>query len=43
MFGFLPGFFGFCIFKSCGFSVLVSCAVCGFSPIQSLVFGFCQP
>ena len=36
--------FGFSVFafKSCGFSVLVSRAVCGFSPIWSLVFGFCQ-
>ena len=38
--------FGFSVFahtgKHRGFSVLVSCPVCGFSPIQSLVFGFCQ-
>ena len=28
--------------KNCGFLVLVSWVVCGFSPIKSLVFGFCQ-
>ena len=35
----LVRFFGFPP-KSCGFSVLVSCAVCEFPPFQSLAFGF---
>ena len=36
--------FGFSVFalKTAVFSVLVSCAVCRFSPIKSLVFGFWQ-
>lgn len=38
---FLVWFFQFSLTK-CSFSVLVSCAVFGFSPIQSLVFGFCK-
>ena len=38
---FLVRFLGF-RFKNNGFSVLALCTVCGFSPILSLVFGFCQ-
>lgn len=36
--------FSFFIFaiKNCGFWVLVSSAVCGFSPGKSLISGFCQ-
>ena len=35
--------FGFSVFvlKNYGFSVLVFRAVCGFSPVMPLVFGFC--
>ena len=39
---FLVRFFLVFALKNCGFSGLVFCAVCRFSPISSLVFGFCQ-
>ena len=38
---FLAGFLFFAL-KICGFSVLLSCVVCRFSPIKFLVLGFCS-
>ena len=39
-----PFWFGFFNFhtKNCSFSVFMSCADCGFSPVLSLVFYICQ-